>query len=67
MSISYFRRTDSHGKYRKISNTPKGDFSSALLRENIILQPGRNEFVVKSKVCQKSVMNIKYAENISVI
>jgi hypothetical protein len=50
LSFSYFRRTDSHGKYRKTSNTPKGDFSSALVRENIILQPGRTEFVVTSKV-----------------
>lgn len=53
--FSNFRRTDSHGKYKKISNTPKGDFSSALLSENIMLKPGRNEFMVKAKVYQNSL------------
>jgi hypothetical protein len=38
---------------------PKGDFSSALVAENIMLKPGRNEFVVKSKVCQNSVMSVR--------
>jgi hypothetical protein len=58
-SVSNFRRTNSHGKYRKISNIPKGDFSSALVAENIMLKPGRNEFVVKSKVWQCSVMDVR--------
>jgi len=62
---SDFRRTDSHGKYRKISSTPKGDFSSALLIKNIILKPGSNEFVVKSKVCQHLVVSVRYAVRIS--
>lgn len=54
----FLRRTDSHGKYRKISNTPKGDFSSALLTENIILKPGRNEFMVKSKAQEKGLYRL---------
>ncbi|XP_069695323.1 trafficking protein particle complex subunit 10 isoform X2 [Periplaneta americana] len=54
----FLRRTDSHGKYRKISSTPKGDFSSALLAENFLLQPGRNEFVVRSKAQEKGVYRL---------
>ncbi|XP_021932391.1 trafficking protein particle complex subunit 10 isoform X2 [Zootermopsis nevadensis] len=54
----FLRRTNSHGKYRKISSTPKGDFSSALVAENIILKPGRNEFVVKSKAQEKGLYRL---------
>ncbi|KAJ9595261.1 hypothetical protein L9F63_013449, partial [Diploptera punctata] len=54
----FLRRTDSHGKYRKISNLPKGDFSSVLSIENIKLQPGRNEFTLKAKAQDKGLYRL---------
>lgn len=46
----YSRRQDSHGKYRKISNITKSDFTRYLSIKNVDLKPGQNNIVLSCKV-----------------
>lgn len=43
------KRQDSHGKYRKISNIAKSDFTRYLSCQNITLKPGQNNIVLSCK------------------
>ncbi|GLH14883.1 Uncharacterized protein GBIM_19313 [Gryllus bimaculatus] len=54
----FLRRTDSHGKYRKVSTTTKADFSSALLADNFPLNPGKNVFIVTAKAAEKGLYRL---------
>ncbi|BES93279.1 Foie gras liver health family 1 [Nesidiocoris tenuis] len=47
---SLVRRTDSHGKYRKISTVTKADFARSLTCHDVTLKPGPNTLVLSSEV-----------------
>lgn len=48
--ILYFSRRDSHGKYRKVSNISKADFTKYLSLREVTLKPGLNSVVLSCNV-----------------
>ncbi|XP_067013704.2 trafficking protein particle complex subunit 10 [Anabrus simplex] len=54
----FLKRTDSHGKYKKVSTTTKCSFASTLAVEELTLTPGKNTFTVRAKAQEKGLYHL---------